>query len=57
MSIVCNDKEDIIKNINLLIKNSDVSDKLIINQNKIINKNSCYDLVQFIINKYKKQFI
>ena len=54
MSIVCNDKEDIIKNINLLIKNSDVSDKLIINQNKIINKNSCYDLVQFIINKYKK---
>lgn len=54
MSIVCNDKEDIIKNINLLIKNSDVSDKLIVNQNKIINKNSCYDLVQFIINKYKK---
>ena len=54
MSIVCNDKEEIIKNINLLIKNSDVSDKLIVNQNKIINKNSCYDLGQFIINKYKK---
>lgn len=52
MSITCNNKEEIITNINKLLNNDELCQEMIKNQHKYINQNSAQDLINLI----KKEF-
>lgn len=53
MNIICNNKDDIINNVNLLLNDQILQKSIINNQKKYINDCSAYDLVEFIKKKYK----
>ena len=52
MSLKCDNENEIIQNIIKLLNDDNLQKKLIKNQAKIINKNSAYDLVKFIKEKF-----
>lgn len=55
MSLKCNNKEEIITNTEKLLKDVNLQEKMIAEQKKYMNKNSAYDLVKLIIDKYGKE--
>lgn len=52
MTLKCDNENEIVINIVKLLNNDKLQKKLIKNQSKIINKNSAYDLVKFIKEKF-----
>ena len=52
MSLKATNEEEVIKDIQLLLKDKKLQNKLCKNQLKYINSNSARDLVKFIISKY-----
>ncbi len=52
MSLYASNKEEIIENLQKLLTNEKLCQQLINNQQKVINKNSAVDLVNFIKEKY-----
>ena len=53
MNIICKNKDDILKNVNLLLNDENLQNSIINNQKKYINDCSAFDLVKFIKNEYK----
>lgn len=53
MSLIAKNKSDIINLTKMLLENKDLQEEMILNQKKIINKDSAKDLVDFIINNFK----
>ena len=52
LSMMANNKEEIIKYINILLKNDNIYDDMIKNQEKYISSNSAKELVDFVKNNY-----
>ena len=52
LSLVSNNIDEIIKNIKILLEDKKLRENMIINQSKIINKESAKDLVKFVKRKY-----
>ena len=50
--MMANNKEEIIKYINILLKNDNIYDDMIKNQEKYISSNSAKELVDFVKNNY-----
>ena len=55
MSLKCNSKEEIITNTEKLLKDVHLQEKMITEQKKYMNRDSAYDLVKLIIDKYSKE--